>query len=128
MPCCLDDRFRPWTEQTPRKASMPRSRLRAHLAICLWCWVTHDMTRPQLLADRMVVIDAGRMVATGANGQCDCRTPKALHAMAYREAAAMVGAVGRGLMMRMACTEFANPRRSALGLPRFDAALIPACG
>ena len=64
--------------------------LRAHLAMPV-VLVTHDITEAQLLADRMVVIDAGRMVAEGPTGAV-MADPVALHAMGIRDVAAMLPA------------------------------------
>ena len=48
-------------------------------------------TEAQLLADRMVVIDAGRMVAEGPTGAV-MADPVALRAMGIRDVAAMLPA------------------------------------
>jgi molybdate transport system ATP-binding protein len=68
--------------------------LRAHLAMPV-VLVTHDMNEAQLLADRLVVISGGALVAAGPTGTV-MADPKALHAMGIREAAAMLGAVVQG--------------------------------
>ncbi|MGR3504677.1 MAG: molybdenum ABC transporter ATP-binding protein [Paracoccaceae bacterium] len=68
--------------------------LRAHLAMPV-VLVTHDMNEAQLLADRLVVIAGGGMVAAGPTGTV-MADPRALHAMGIREAAAMLGAVVKG--------------------------------
>jgi molybdate transport system ATP-binding protein len=65
--------------------------LRAHLAMPV-VLVTHDMNEAQLLADRMVVIEAGRLVAEGPTGAV-MADPAALRAMGIREVAAMLPAV-----------------------------------
>jgi molybdate transport system ATP-binding protein len=53
--------------------------------------VTHDMAEAQLLADRMVVIVAGHMVAEGPTAAV-MADPAALRAMGIRELAAMLPA------------------------------------
>ncbi|CAM3331265.1 molybdenum ABC transporter ATP-binding protein [Paracoccus nototheniae] len=67
--------------------------LRAHLAMPV-VLVTHDMTEAQALADRMVVIDKGRMVAQGPTAAV-LSDPAALRAVGLREAAAMLHATVR---------------------------------
>ncbi|WP_231714321.1 TOBE domain-containing protein [Paracoccus liaowanqingii] len=64
--------------------------LRAYLAMPV-VLVTHDMTEAQALADRMVVIAAGRMVAEGPTAAV-LSDPAALRAVGLREAAAMLRA------------------------------------
>jgi len=64
--------------------------LRAHLAMPV-VLVTHDITEAQLLADRMVVIDGGHMVAEGPTGAV-MANPVALRAMGIRDVAAMLPA------------------------------------
>ncbi|TJZ89584.1 molybdenum ABC transporter ATP-binding protein [Paracoccus gahaiensis] len=64
--------------------------LRAHLAMPV-VLVTHDLTEAQALADRMVVIAAGRMVAEGPTAAV-LSDPAALRAVGLREAAAMLRA------------------------------------
>lgn len=53
--------------------------------------VTHDMDEAQLLADRMVVIEAGRMLKAGTTGEV-MFDPVALRAMGLREAGAAIAA------------------------------------
>ncbi len=65
--------------------------LRAHLAMPV-VLVTHDMNEAQLLADRMLVIEAGRIVREGTTAQV-MADPEALRAMGIREVAAMLPAV-----------------------------------
>ncbi|MCC5968550.1 MAG: molybdenum ABC transporter ATP-binding protein [Pararhodobacter sp.] len=65
--------------------------LRRHLAMPV-VLVTHDMNEAQLLADRMVVIEGGRMVAEGPTDTVMSDT-EALRAMGIREVAAMLPAV-----------------------------------
>ncbi|MDP3959480.1 MAG: molybdenum ABC transporter ATP-binding protein [Pseudorhodobacter sp.] len=64
--------------------------LRAHLAMPV-ILVTHDMNEAQLLADRLVVIEKGQMVAEGATGAV-MSDPVALRALGLREAGATIAA------------------------------------
>ncbi|MDO8885185.1 molybdenum ABC transporter ATP-binding protein [Pseudotabrizicola sp.] len=64
--------------------------LRASLAMPV-ILVTHDMNEAQLLADRMVVIEQGRVVRQGSTAQV-MADPDALRAMGIREVAAMLPA------------------------------------
>jgi len=64
--------------------------LRAHLAMPV-VLVTHDMNEAQLLADRMVVIEQGRVVRDGTTAQV-MADAAALRAMGIREVAAMLPA------------------------------------
>lgn len=86
----LDEPFSAVDRKTREKLYAEIIALRTHLAMPA-VLVTHDMNEAQLLADRMVVIDAGRMVAEGSTGAV-MSDPKALRAMGIREAAAMVPA------------------------------------
>ncbi|MFO7921668.1 MAG: molybdenum ABC transporter ATP-binding protein [Nioella sp.] len=54
--------------------------------------VTHDMNEAQILADRMAVIESGRIVREGSTAEV-MADPDALRAMGIREAAAMLPAV-----------------------------------
>ena len=54
--------------------------------------VTHDMNEAQILADRMAVIETGRIVREGSTAEV-MADPDALRAMGIREAAAMLPAV-----------------------------------
>lgn len=65
--------------------------LRAHLAMPV-VLVTHDMNEAQLLADRMAVIEKGRVVREGTTAEVMADT-EALRAMGIREVAAMLPAV-----------------------------------
>lgn len=87
----LDEPFSAVDRKTREKLYAEIIALRAHLAMPA-VLVTHDMNEAQLLADRMVVIDAGHMVAAGSTGEV-MADPKALRAMGIREAAAMVPAI-----------------------------------
>lgn len=86
----LDEPFSAVDRKTRGKLHAEVMALRAHLAMPV-VLVTHDMNEAQLLADRMVVIDAGRMVAEGSTGAV-MSDPDALRAMGIREAAAMIPA------------------------------------
>ncbi|MDP1668371.1 molybdenum ABC transporter ATP-binding protein [Phaeovulum sp.] len=81
--------------------------------------VTHDVNEAQLLADRMVVIEAGRMVASGPTAVV-MSDRLALQAMGVREAAAMLRATVHSHaddgMTRL------TTRAGSLWLPRLDAA------
>ena len=80
--------------------------------------VTHDVNEAQLLADRMVVIEKGRMLAAGSTGAV-MSDPAALRGMGIRELAAMLPATIAGQepdgMTRLDCA--AGP----LWLPRIEA-------
>jgi len=65
--------------------------LRAHLAMPV-VLVTHDMNEAQLLADRMVVIENGKVVRAGTTAQV-MADPDALRAMGLREVAATLPAI-----------------------------------
>jgi molybdate transport system ATP-binding protein len=65
--------------------------LRTHLKMPV-VLVTHDMNEAQLLADRMVVIEKGRVVRQGTTAQV-MADPEALQALGIREIAAMLPAV-----------------------------------
>jgi molybdate transport system ATP-binding protein len=64
--------------------------LRAHLRMPV-VLVTHDVNEAQLLADRMVVIEKGRVVRTGTTAEV-MADPDALRAMGIREVAVMLPA------------------------------------
>ncbi|MBK5925900.1 ATP-binding cassette domain-containing protein, partial [Rhodobaculum claviforme] len=64
--------------------------LRAYLAMPV-VLVTHDVTEAQRLADRMLVIDAGRKVRDGTTAEV-MADPVALRALGLRELAAMLPA------------------------------------
>jgi molybdate transport system ATP-binding protein len=65
--------------------------LRAHLKMPV-VLVTHDVNEAQLLADRMVVIEKGRVVRKGTTADV-MADPEALRAMGIREIAAMLPAI-----------------------------------
>ena len=57
--------------------------------------VTHDLNEAQLLADRMAVIEKGRLVREGTTGAV-MADPEALRALGVREAAALLPAIVTG--------------------------------
>jgi molybdate transport system ATP-binding protein len=65
--------------------------LRAHLKMPV-VLVTHDVNEAQMLADRMVVIEKGRVVREGTAAEV-MADPEALRAMGIREVAAMLPAI-----------------------------------
>lgn len=65
--------------------------LRAHLKMPV-VLVTHDMNEAQLLADRIVVIEKGRLVREGTTAEV-MADPEALRAMGVREVAALLPAI-----------------------------------
>ncbi|MFN4129351.1 MAG: molybdenum ABC transporter ATP-binding protein [Paracoccaceae bacterium] len=87
----LDEPFSAVDRATREKLYAEIIALRAHLAMPV-VLVTHDMNEAQLLADRMVVIEAGRAVRTGTTAQV-MADPEALRAMGVREVAAMLPAI-----------------------------------
>ena len=87
----LDEPFSAVDRATREKLYAEIIALRAHLAMPV-VLVTHDMNEAQLLADRMVVIELGRLVGEGTTAQV-MADPKALRAMGIREVAAMLPAV-----------------------------------
>jgi molybdate transport system ATP-binding protein len=64
--------------------------LRAHLAMPV-VLVTHDVNEAQMLADRMVVIETGRIIRSGTTAEV-MADPDALRAMGIRELAVMLPA------------------------------------
>jgi molybdate transport system ATP-binding protein len=64
--------------------------LRAHLAMPV-VLVTHDMNEAQLLADRMAVIETGRILREGTTAEV-MADPEALRALGVREIASMLPA------------------------------------
>ncbi|MFN3822845.1 MAG: molybdenum ABC transporter ATP-binding protein [Pseudorhodobacter sp.] len=87
----LDEPFSAVDRATREKLYAEIIGLRRHLAMPV-VLVTHDMNEAQLLADRMVVIEAGRVVRTGTTAGV-MADPDALRAMGIREVAAMLPAV-----------------------------------
>jgi molybdate transport system ATP-binding protein len=86
----LDEPFSAVDRATRERLQAEVIALRGHLAMPV-VLVTHDMAEAQLLADRMVVIEAGRMVAEGPTAAV-MSDPAALRAMGIRELAAMLPA------------------------------------
>lgn len=87
----LDEPFSAVDRMTREKLYAEIIALRAHLAMPV-VLVTHDMNEAQLLADRLVVVEAGRVVREGTTAQV-MSDPEALRAMGIREVAAMLPAV-----------------------------------
>lgn len=86
----LDEPFSAVDRATREKLYHEIIALRAHLAMPV-VLVTHDVNEAQLLADRMVVIEKGRMVCAGTTAEV-MADPGALRAMGIRELAAMLPA------------------------------------
>ncbi len=87
----LDEPFSAVDRATREKLQAEIVALRASLAMPV-VLVTHDMNEAQLLADRMVVIERGRVVRAGSTAEV-MADPDALRAMGIREVAAMLPAV-----------------------------------
>ncbi len=87
----LDEPFSAVDRATREKLYGEIIDLRRHLAMPV-VLVTHDMNEAQLLADRMVVIEQGRVVRTGTTAEV-MSDPEALRAMGIREIAAMLPAI-----------------------------------
>ena len=86
----LDEPFSAVDRATREKLHAEIAALRTHLAMPV-VLVTHDMNEAQLLADRMVVIEAGRAVRSGTTAEV-MTDPEALRALGIRELAAMLPA------------------------------------
>lgn len=86
----LDEPFSAVDRATREKLYSEIIALRAHLAMPV-VLVTHDMNEAQLLADRIVVIEKGRIVGAGTTAQV-MADAEALRAMGIREVAAMLPA------------------------------------
>jgi molybdate transport system ATP-binding protein len=86
----LDEPFSAVDRATRERLHAEIIALRAHLAMPV-VLVTHDMNEAQLLADRMVVIEKGRVVRQGTTAEV-MADPQALRAMGIREVAAMLPA------------------------------------
>ena len=86
----LDEPFSAVDRATREQLHAEIVALRAHLDMPVLL-VTHDLNEAQLLADRMVVIEAGRMVRSGSSAEV-MADPAALRSMGIREAAAMLPA------------------------------------
>ncbi|MFN4088825.1 MAG: molybdenum ABC transporter ATP-binding protein [Alphaproteobacteria bacterium] len=86
----LDEPFSAVDRATREKLYGEIIALRAHLAMPV-VLVTHDLNEAQLLADRMVVIEAGRAVRAGTTAEV-MADPEAMRALGIREMAAMLPA------------------------------------
>jgi molybdate transport system ATP-binding protein len=86
----LDEPFSAVDRATRERLHAEIMALRAHLQMPV-VLVTHDMNEAQLLADRMVVIDKGRVVREGTTAAV-MADPAALRAMGIREVAALLPA------------------------------------
>jgi len=86
----LDEPFSAVDRATRERLHAEIIGLRAHLAMPV-ILVTHDVNEAQLLADRLVVIEKGRMVAEGVTGRV-MSDPVALRALGLREAGATIAA------------------------------------
>ena len=87
----LDEPFSAVDRPTRDRLHAEIAALRSHLAMPI-VLVTHDMNEAQLLADRMVVIDKGRLLHHGSTAEV-MSDPQALRAMGVREVAALLPAV-----------------------------------
>lgn len=87
----LDEPFSAVDRATRERLHEEIRQLRAHLAMPT-VLVTHDMEEARLLADRMVVIEHGRVVRAGATGDV-LFDPAALRAMGLREIGSSLRAV-----------------------------------
>ena len=86
----LDEPFSAVDRGTRERLHAEIQALRAHLAMPV-VLVTHDVNEAQLLADRMVVIEAGQVVRAGTAAEV-MADAAALRAMGLREVAAMLPA------------------------------------
>jgi molybdate transport system ATP-binding protein len=87
----LDEPFSAVDRATRERLYAEIIALRTHLAMPV-VLVTHDMNEAQLLADRMAVIERGRIVAHGTTAAV-MADAEALRALGLREVAAMLPAV-----------------------------------
>ena len=87
----LDEPFSAVDRATREKLYDEIIALRRHLAMPV-VLVTHDMNEAQLLADRLLVIEQGRVVRTGTTAEV-MTDADALRAMGIRETAALLPAV-----------------------------------
>jgi molybdate transport system ATP-binding protein len=87
----LDEPFSAVDRATRERLYAQIRDLRAHLRMPV-VLVTHDMGEAQLLADRMVVIEAGRLVRQGSTAEV-MTDPAALRVMGLRDLAALLPAV-----------------------------------
>ncbi|WP_128515148.1 molybdenum ABC transporter ATP-binding protein [Tabrizicola thermarum] len=91
----LDEPFSAVDRATRERLHAEIIALRSHLAMPV-VLVTHDMNEAQLLADRMLVIQNGRLVREGTTAQV-MADADALRAMGIREVAALLPAVIAGI-------------------------------
>jgi len=105
----LDEPFSAVDRATREKLHGEIVALRAHLNMPV-VLVTHDVNEAQFLADRMVVIEKGRVLSAGSTAEV-MSDPAALRAMGLRELAAMLPAT--------------VAEHSADGLTRLDTATGP---
>jgi molybdate transport system ATP-binding protein len=87
----LDEPFSAVDRATRERLHAEIIALRAHLKMPV-VLVTHDVNEAQLLADRMVVIEAGRTLREGTTAEV-MADPQALRALGLREVAAMLPAI-----------------------------------
>jgi len=87
----LDEPFSAVDRATRERLYEEIRQLRAHLAMPT-VLVTHDLEEARLLADRMVVIEAGRVVGAGSTAEI-MSDPVALRAMGLREIGSSLAAV-----------------------------------
>jgi molybdate transport system ATP-binding protein len=86
----LDEPFSAVDHATRQKLYAEIVALRAHLRMPV-VLVTHDVNEAQLLADRIVVIEKGRLLRDGTTAEV-LADPRALGALAIREVAALLPA------------------------------------
>lgn len=114
----LDEPFSAVDRATREKLQAEILALRQHLPMPV-ILVTHDMNEAQLLADQVLVLDRGRVVANGATADV-MSDPQALRTMGIREVAAMlsarVAAQDEGGMTQL------DTATGPIWLPRLDAA------
>jgi molybdate transport system ATP-binding protein len=87
----LDEPFSAVDRATRESLYAQIQSLRAHLQMPV-ILVTHDMSEAQLLADRMAVIEAGRLIRQGTTAEV-MADPAALRAMGLRDLASLLSAV-----------------------------------
>jgi molybdate transport system ATP-binding protein len=114
----LDEPFSAVDRATRERLYEEIRQLRGHLAMPT-ILVTHDMEEARLLADRMVVIEHGRVVRAGATGDV-LFDPAALRAMGLRE----IGSSLRAVIVAHEDDELTRLQATAgpVWLPRLDGA------
>lgn len=115
----LDEPFSALDRGARERLQAALARLRAHLTMPV-VLVTHDMNEAQLLADRMAVIESGRMIAQGSVAQV-LADPHALRAIGLREAASLLPAT-IAAHLPDGLTRLDSPAGPIL-LPRLDGAV-----